>query len=131
MVDNSDEFKWSIPSAFKVSAIIVPASRSSATASAHIGTDANNKMFIGQTGSNKAMGIFVKVNGSYVVYDSLDNVLPINDWKELVYSYDNGVQTLTDGTNTVTVNNNQITARSYVYFRNVTNSIKEILFLPL
>ena len=71
------------------------------------------------------------MNGSYVVYDSLENVLPVNDWKELTYSYDNGLHTLSDGTNTVTLNNSQITARDYVYFRNATNQIKEILFLPL
>ena len=96
-----------------------------------VGYNNNNCLLFGNTGSYKTIGIFVKVNGSYVVNDERNDVLLVNDWKELTYSYNNGVQTLSDGTNTVTLNNSQITARNYVYFRNVTNQLKEILFLPL
>ena len=96
-----------------------------------VGSNNNNCLLFGNTGSYKTIGIFVKVNGSYVINDSRDDVLPVNDWTELTYIYNNGVQTISDGTNTVTLNNNQITARDYVYFRNVTNQLKEILFLPL
>ena len=96
-----------------------------------VGSNNNNCLLFGNTGSYKTIGIFVKVNGSYVVNDSRNDVLPVNDWKELTYSYNNGVHTLTDEINTVTLNNSQITARDYVYFRNATNQIKEILFLPL
>lgn len=101
------------------------------TAWLEVGSNNNNCLLFGNTGSYKTIGIFVKVNGSYVVSDSRNDVLPINNWQELTYIYNNGVHTLTDGINTITLNNSQITARDYVYFRNETNQIKEILFLPL
>ena len=95
-----------------------------------VGSDSNNQVLFGNIGRYGAMGIFVKVSGSYVASDSTQ-CLTAQTWTELTYTYNNGVQTISDGTNSVTLTNSQITGRNYVHFSNVTNKIKEILFLPL
>ena len=100
------------------------------TAWFEVGSDDSNCIIFGDTESIGGMGIYVRIGGSYVANDKQICLTP-NSWIDLDYSYDNGVHTLSDGINTVTLNNSQITARDYVYFRCVTNSIKEILFLPL
>ena len=95
-----------------------------------VGSDSNNQVIFGNVGRYGAMGIFVKVSGSYVASDST-RCLTAQTWTELTYTYNNGVQTISDGTNTVTLTNSQITGRNYVHFSNIANKIKEILFLPL
>ena len=103
------------------------------TAWLEIGSDNNNLILFGNTGSRGHIGIFVKVNGSFVAYNQ-EQYLLAQTWTELSYTYENGVQTISDGTHTVTVNNSQITGRNYVYFRNASsnrNPIKELMILPL
>jgi len=98
-----------------------------------IGSDSNNFILFGNTGSRGNMGIYVKVGGSYVANQD-KFPLSAQTWTELTYTYENGVQTITDGTETVTVNNSQITARNYIRFFNPStnkNPIKELMILPL
>ena len=131
MVDNSDEFKWSIPSAFKVSAIIVPASRSSATASAHIGTDANNKMFIGQTGSNGQMSLLKRFNGSYV-QNRFNSLSTLNADNYIECGYSDGVYTCRFNNETVTDNTGNITPSKLLSIETNSNiTIKDIKIKPL
>lgn len=117
---------------FKVKADNVTESPSN-NAWLEVGSNSNNLLLFGNVGSRGQIGLFVKVNGSYVANDSV-TALSAQTWTELTYTYEDGVQTITDGNNTVTLTNSQITARSYVYFRCASsnkNPIKEILFLPL
>lgn len=96
-----------------------------------VGSDANNLILFGRTSSKSHTGIFVKVNGSYTVSQQGNSKYQSDD---ILYSYEynNGSQSITDGTQTVTASNSQITNRNYVRASIGTNMyIKEILFLPL
>lgn len=98
-----------------------------------VGSDMNNLTLFGNIGSKGQIGIFVKINGSYVISDN-SPCLSAQTWAELTYTYEDGVQTITDGTNTVTLTNSQITARDYIRFFNPAtnrNPIKDLMFLPL
>lgn len=103
------------------------------TAWLEIGSDSDNFILLGNSGSKGHIGIFIKKNGNYVANDATQ-CLPAQTWTELTYTYNNGVQSITDGTNTVTLTNSDITARNYSYFRNASNNknpIKELKIKPL
>ena len=120
-----------LPTNFKAEFKVYRTTSSSNTAWIEVGSNSNNMILFGNAGSTGHMGIFVKINGSYVANEGIDGRVSVNNWTELTYTYNDGVQTITDGTETVTLTNNQITARSYVYFRRVNNSMKELKFKPL
>ena len=97
-----------MPSSFKVSAIINPVSRSSATASVHIGTDANNKMFVGQTGSDGIMNLLKRYNGSYV-QNRFNSLSALNTDNYIECEYNNGVYTCKFNNETITDTTGNIT----------------------
>lgn len=120
-----------LPSAFKVSAIIVPASRSSATASVHIGTDANNKMFMGQTGSNGQMSLLKRVNGSYV-QNPFNSISELNADNYIECTYSNGVYSCKFNNETLTDNTGNITPSKLLTIETNSNiTIKDIKIKPL
>ena len=96
-----------------------------------IGTNSNNLLLFGITGSNgTGTGIFVKENGSYTNIDQ-DSVLSSNVEYEFEYIYIDGVQTLKVNNHTFTVNNNNITGRSYVDYTSDGGRLSELLIIPL
>lgn len=96
-----------------------------------IGSNSNNLILFGRTSSASHTGIFVKVNGNYVVSQQGNSKYQSND-VQYIYEYDNGSQSVNDGSQTVTTNNSQITSRNYVNLNIRANMyIKELIFLPL
>ena len=96
-----------------------------------IGSNSNNLILFGRTSGASNTGIFVKVNGNYVVSQQGNSKYQSND-VQYIYEYDNGSQSVNDGSQTVTTTNSQITSRNYVNLNIGTSMyLKEILFLPL
>lgn len=96
-----------------------------------VGSDSNNLILFGRTTSTSYTGILVKVNGYYEVIQRGSGKYQSDDVL-YSYTYENGSQAITDGTQTVTANNSQITNRNYVNTYIGTNMyIKELTFLPL
>jgi len=78
-----------------------------------IGASSSNLFLFGCTGTDNALGIFVKVNGSYRVTQYTSGVFPVNQTTHVVYTLVNNVHTVTANGTTKTVNNSQISSRSY------------------
>lgn len=95
-----------------------------------IGRDSRNCLLFGNAGSLATLGTYVRVGG---VDDKqyLYNALPVRQWIKLTYTCNNGVHTITDGTNTLTLTNTSITSRNYVRAFILINQMKEILIEPL
>ena len=95
-----------------------------------IGRDSRNCLLFGNAGSFATLGTYVRVGG---VDDKqyLHNALPVRQWIKLTYTCNNGVHTITDGTNTLTLTNTSITSRNYVRAFILINQMKEILIEPL
>lgn len=105
------------------------------TAWLEVGSDNNNCLLFGLTGSGYqgalgAMGVFTKVNGSYAVSQNIECVVDDSDW-EMEYSYNNGVQTITDGTNSLTITNSQITSRTYFKVNVNRSTLRNLIIMPL
>ena len=97
----------------------------------NIGSDYNNLVLFGITGSSgRGAGIFVRENGSYTNIDQ-DSVLSSNVEYEFEYTYIDGVQTLKVNNHTFTVNNSNITSRSYVDYTSDGGRLSELLVIPL
>lgn len=119
-----------IPTNFKLLfKVNTKSSSTSNSAYLKLGSNANNCIFIGQLGDNGASGIWVRVNGTNVVQNH-SVILPVGE-NLIEYSYDNGVQTFKHETDSITVNNSQITSRSYLESFITNNYVKELLILPL
>lgn len=130
-VSSTTNYDVDLPSAFKVSAIINPVSRSSATASVHIGTDANNKMFVGQTGSDGTMSLLKRYNGSYI-QNQFSAKSNINTDNYIECEYTNGVYTCKFNNETITDNTGNITPSKLLTIETNTNiTIKDIKIKPL
>ena len=130
-VSSTTNYNVDLPFAFKVSAIIVPASRSSATASVHIGTDANNKMFIGQTGSKGQMSLLKRYNGSYV-QNPFNSISELNADNYIECTYSNGVYSCKFNNETLTDNTGNITPSKLLTIETNSNiTIKDIKIKPL
>ena len=130
-VSSTTNYNVDLPSAFKVSAIINPVSRSSATASVHIGTDANNKMFIGQTGSNGQMSLLKRYNGSYV-QNPFNSISELNADNYIECTYSNGVYSCKFNNETLTDNTGNITPSKLLTIETNSNiTIKDIKIKPL
>ena len=96
-----------------------------------VGSDSNNLILFGRTSASSMTGIFVKVNGNYVVTQQGNSKYQSND-VQYIYEYDNGSQSVNDGSQTVTTTNSQITSRNYVnLYIGTSMYIKELIFLPL
>ena len=120
-----------MPSSFKVSAIINPVSRSSATASVHFGTDSNNKMFMGQTGSDGIMNLLKRYNGSYV-QNRFNSLSTLNADNYIECEYSDGVYTCRFNNETVTDNTGNITPDKLLTIETNSNiTIKDIKIKPL
>ena len=99
-----------------------------------IGQNSNNLLFFGVDSGNGAIGIYVKVNGSYETYQRNSSAIVSANTDTLIeYSYDNGVQTLKVNGTTVTLTNTSITSRNYLKYDADSGgaSIKELLIKPL
>ena len=130
-VSSTTNYDIDLPSTFKVSAIINPISRSSATASVHIGTDTNNKMFIGQTGSNGQMSLLKRFNGSYV-QNPFNSLSEVNTDNYIECEYTNGVYTCKFNNETITDTTGNITPSKLLTIETNSNiTIKDIKIKPL
>ena len=130
-VSSTTSYNIDLPSSFKVSAIINPVSRSSATASVHIGTDANNKMFVGQTGSDGIMNLLKRYNGSYV-QNRFNSLSALNTDNYIECEYNNGVYTCKFNNETITDTTGNITPSKLLTIETNTNiTIKDIKIKPL
>ena len=100
-----------------------------------VGSNSNNCLLFGLTGSGYqgalgSIGVFAKVNGSYVDSQDMECVVDDSDW-EMEYSYNNGVQTITDGTNSQSITNSQITSRTYVKVNVNRSTLRNLIIIPL
>ena len=96
-----------------------------------VGSDSNNLILFGRTSATSMTGIFVKVNGNYVATQQGNSKYQSND-VQYIYEYDNGSQSVNDGSQTVNATNSQITNRNYVnLYIGTSMYIKELIFLPL
>lgn len=76
------------------------------------------------------MGVFAKVNGSYADSKYIECVVDDSDW-EMEYTYNNGVYTITDGTNSSTITDSQITSRTYVQVNVNRSTLRNLIIMPL
>ena len=119
-----------IPTNFK--AVFKHTASASQNAWVEIGADSSNALVFGRTGVNYNLGVFTRVNGSYVANQTQNNVFPANVETEVEYIYDNGVQTIKANGTTLTITNSSITSRTYSAISSYGNgNIKDLTILPL
>ena len=105
------------------------------TAWLEVGSDTNNCLLFWLTGSGYqgalgSMGVFANVKGSYADYQSVECVVDDSVW-EMEYTYNNGVYTITDGTNSSTITDSQITSRTYVKVNVNRSTLRNLIIMPL
>ena len=99
-----------------------------------IGQDSSNAIFFGVDSGNGAIGIYVRVNGSYETYQrNGGNIVSANSDVLFEYTNNNGVQSLKVGSTTINLTNSTITGRSYLKYNTDSgvSTIKELLIEPL
>ena len=120
---SSSVLDWSVPSAFELSFIINSGNSTSNNAPYIRFNSSSASLFCGKTGSaNRNINLY---NGS----DNVLNQIPISTDVEYILTYENGVATLTDGTDTVSAS----MSITKIYQVNGTSNgkIKEIKLKPL
>ena len=102
------------------------------TAWLEIGSDSNNCILFGRTGMDYQLGVYTKVNNSYVASQSQNNVYSSNTPIETEYTYIDGVQTVKANGTTLSITNSSITSRQYSKITmNGTSDISDLTILPL
>jgi len=121
----------SLPVNFKASWKLQRVGSGASTSWLEVGTDSNNCILGGQTGSNQQIGIFCKVGGTYVASQSENGVFPqgVDSLTELAYN--DGTITISYGNTTKTITSTQITSRTFVRANIVSNHMKELKIKPL
>ena len=77
-----------LPSAFKVSFEFKPTLRSNASSYVEIGASTTNCFVIGQITSGGLCGVWERVNNNYSITNPFATNSTLNDWQEIVFSFD-------------------------------------------
>ena len=91
----------------------------------NIGTDNNNCIFAGQTGSDGSNGLYTKINGQTTTYMA-SHKNPTNTEILTTLTYNNGVITYNNGTDTVTVNHTIPTLKLFMISIWSTGTLKDL-----
>ena len=119
-----------IPTNFK--AIFKHTANANQNAWVEVGADSSNALVFGRTGINYQLGVLARVNGSYASSQTQNSVFSSNTETEVIYIYDDGVQTVTANNVTLTITNSSVTLRDYSIISNYGNgNIKGLTILPL
>lgn len=111
--------------------VYIPNTSQSNSAWVQIGSNSSNCLLIGNTGSNANLGIYVRYNGSTSQSSYQENYIPVGEWVSISYTYQNGEQTITCGSNSVSLSNTSITGRTYGGLNISRNQIRNIKFRVL
>lgn len=120
-----------IPTNFKCTFKIKQTSTSSSFIGITIGTNSNNRILFGKTGSNGQLGIYVYNNGSSVASAAQNSVYQTNVEAETVYTYEDGVQTITANNVTKTLTNSSVTDRGYNTIEVGNSQCSDLIIEPL
>ena len=91
-----------LPSAFKVSFEFQPTSRSNASSYIEIGASTTNCFVIGQITSGGLCGVWERVNNNYSTTNPFSSNSTLNDWQEIVFTFDGTDWTCTLNGETIT-----------------------------
>lgn len=75
----------------------------------NIGTSWNNRIIVGLIYRNTSQGIRVMKNGTDVAHSYASTSAPLGETAHIKFTYDNGVMTYSDGDETVTLTNTDVT----------------------
>ena len=120
-----------IPVNFKATLKITETSTVSAGRTVGIGSRYDESISFGVGGGNSTLYISVHYNHSVISRADQDNVFQKNVETETVYTYVDGVQTITANDVTLTVNDSSNTARNYLYIGNRFCIVKDLMITPI
>ena len=117
---------------FEISFKIKPTSRSNSWANVNLGTDDNNKVMVGQAGSNGGIYLQIKKNASVLISQSTPTVAPLNTDTLFKYSYVDGLHTITGLNNETITYTDSTVDLSNIFKMDISNNhLKELLIKPL
>ena len=120
-----------IPVNFQANFKVTQLSTSSSFGGVYIGTDSSNKILFGKVGSDGIIGIYVYNNDSAVSYVHQASVYQTSVEMETVYTYVDGVQTITANNVTKTLTNSTITARNYLNISARNCTVSDLIITPI
>lgn len=90
-----------------------------------IGTDNNNAIYVGAIYSTQ-QGIRVNQNGSTVAYIYANTRIPLDTTTHITFTYEDGVMTYSDGDETITLTNTDVTPSTLLNGGVLTGTVSNI-----
>lgn len=101
---------------FEISFEIKPTTRSTSYANVNIGTNDNNRIMIGQAGSDGSLFLQIKKNSNILISQATSTKAPTTNYSLVKYSYVNGLHTFI-GLNNETITYTDSTADRSIIFK--------------
>ena len=95
-----------------------------------IGTDNNNTIYVGAIYSTQ-QGIRVNKNGSTIAYVYANSRIVLDEPTHITFSYKNGVMTYSDGDETITLTNTDVTPSTLLNGAVLTGTVSNIKLYPI
>ena len=95
-----------------------------------IGTDNNNALYVGAI-YNTQQGIRVNKNGSTIAYVYANSRIVLNELTHIKFTYKDGAMTYTDGDETITLTNSEITPQTILNGAVISGEVSNIKLYPI